>query len=98
VALGLICRTPPTLGKSTVRFEPMEKERRICSLETDIFDALLGHAPLRRGLAEVATLKSCVENVWMRLDFDDTIISPESAATYLERLSFHIESPELIIL
>ena len=98
MALGLICRTPPTLGKSIIRFEPRENERRTCSLETDIFDALLGHAPFRRGPAEIATRKSCSEHVWMRLDFDDAVVSPESAAAYLERLSFHIESPELIIL
>lgn len=91
----LICRTPPTLGKTLLRFEPVETDNRHSLPSADVFDVLLGHAPRHRAPTK-STLSS--ENVRMRLEYDDTMVNPESAAAYLERLRFHIESPGLAVI
>jgi hypothetical protein len=91
----LTYRTPPTLGKTVLRFEPIETEKRHSSPRADVFDVLdvlLGRAP-RHTSPSKSTSSS--ENVRMHLEYDDTMVNLKSAAAYLERLRFHIESPGL---
>ena len=81
-------RIPAIVGEAFLHYEPLVDKSSTVHAD-DALDSLLNETYGRRHLV---TTESNSE-IKIRLEYDDVVISPESAEAYLEHLKRHMESP-----
>jgi hypothetical protein len=90
-----ICRVQNVLGKAVLHFAPVETAEPPRS-STDIFDTLLGLGQTVE-LSQLPQRKTSPEDVRVRLEYDNAIIAADTAAAYLARFQYHLESRNLAL-
>jgi hypothetical protein len=87
-----LIRIPDTLGNAILHYESTGKKASVVR-RIDPLDSLLGGPSQElRPISHTST-----SEIKIRLEYDDSIIGPESARAYLEHLRYHIESPDGLI-